>query len=452
MKKLTVLLVVFVLLLAACTPQPAAPAAEEPAAEEPAAEEPAAEEPMAEEPAAEEPMEEEPMAEEPVTIEFWHSLSGDFGAVLEQLIVDYNESQDKVVVNAVYQGNYQDTQKALLAALAADDAPDAAQLEASFGATLAAKGVLTPVEDFTADPDVGLTGEEFDAIYPGFKAATSIDGTMYTMPFNTSMPVLYYNADMLADLELAPPETWDDFKATCNEVTNADKFGFTINAGNVWVFEAMVWQNEGMLFSEDGTQSLINEPAAVEALQFWVDMVESGCAKAQAWEEGRTEFFNGNVAFLEDSSGSLGGILNNIDFELGVTHIPWGKQKVATIGGATLGMFADSDVHAQAAAWDFIKFLTSPASISRLSADTGYLPATSLALDMDPLMSLLEEDPMRASILELLPYAAPRPMVEGYPEIQGAIRQAIEEATLQQKTAQEALDVVAEEANRILSE
>lgn len=417
MKKLTILLTAFVLLLSAFALQPAAPS-----------------------------------AEEPVTIEFWHSLSGDFGAVLEQLIVDYNESQDKVIVNAAYQGNYQDTQKALLAALAADDAPDVAQLEASFGATLAAKGVLTPVEDFIVDPDLGLTDEEFDAIYPGFKEATSINGTMFTMPFNTSMPVLYYNAGMLADKELSSPETWEDFTAACNAVTEGNNFGFTINAGNVWVFEAMVWQNEGMLFNEDATQSLINEPAAVEALQFWVDMVDSGCAKAQAWEEGRTEFFNGNVAFLEDSSGSLGGILNNIDFELGVTHIPWGKQKVATIGGGTVGMFAGSDEQAQAASWDFIKFLTSPASISRLSADTGYLPATSLALEMDPLMSLLEEDEMRASILEFLPYATPRPMVEGYPEIQGAIRQAIEEATLQQKSAQEALDAVAEEANRILNE
>ena len=52
---LLVLLLMFALILVACSPSTPAeePAVEEPAAEEPAAEEPAAEEPAAEEPAAE---------------------------------------------------------------------------------------------------------------------------------------------------------------------------------------------------------------------------------------------------------------------------------------------------------------------------------------------------------------------------------------------------------------
>ena len=65
---LLAMLVVFSLVLAACsTPAPVEPVAEEPAAEEPAVEEPVAEEPAAEEPAVEEPVAEETMAPKVVT-------------------------------------------------------------------------------------------------------------------------------------------------------------------------------------------------------------------------------------------------------------------------------------------------------------------------------------------------------------------------------------------------
>ena len=413
------------LILAACTP-----AAEEPPAEEPAVEEPAA---------------------EPVEIEFWHALSGAFGEVLEQLVDEYNASQDAVVVIASYQGNYQDSQQALLAALAAGDPPDAAQLEASFSATLVDGGALAPVQEFIDDPDVGLSQDVVNAIYPGFREVSTFDGVMYTMPFNMSMPVLYYNASLLDAAGVAPPETWSEFLDACNAVTSGDQYGFTINPGNVWIYEAMVMQNNGELFDDGYSEVRFNEPAAVEALQFWVDTAESGCGKNQAWEEGRTEFFNGNVAFYKDSSGALGGVIDSMsDFELGVTHIPWGEEQIVTIGGGTFGIFSDAPTEQQAAAWDLIKFLTNPEAVSRLSADTGYLPTSQLAVEIDPLKSLLAENTQRASMLDSLPFLQPRPSVAGYAEIQSYLREAIDLATLLQASAQEALDSAAEEGQRVL--
>jgi sn-glycerol 3-phosphate transport system substrate-binding protein len=63
----------------------------------------------------EEEMEEE-MTEEVVTIEFWHAMADDLGAVVDELVNRFNESQDGIVVNATYQGSYDDTYNALLAA------------------------------------------------------------------------------------------------------------------------------------------------------------------------------------------------------------------------------------------------------------------------------------------------------------------------------------------------
>jgi ABC-type glycerol-3-phosphate transport system substrate-binding protein len=436
MRKILVFLVLIGLMLGAC----AAPATEEPAAEEPATEQPAAEEPATE------------AAAEPVEVVFWHSLTGAFGEVLHQLIDDYNASQDAVIVIGVYQGNYQDTQVALLAELAAGGSPDLAQLESSFSATMVANGSLQSMQSFIDDPDVGLSQDVVDAIFSGFRQVSSFDGVMYTMPFNMSMPVLYYNATMLQENGLEPPETWDDFLSACAAVTSGDQFGFTINPGNVWIFEAMVMQNGGQLFNEDYTEVLFNSPEAVGALDFWAETAKQGCGKMQPWEEGRTEFFNGNVAFYKDSSGGLSGVKDSIvaDFELGVTHIPWGQEQLVTIGGGTVAIFANSPEEVQLAAWDFVKFMTSPESVSRLSADTGYLPTSALASDLEPLKSLLEEDTQRASMLESLPFLVPRPNVAGYAEIQSYLREAIEAATLLQATSQEALDTAAGDAQQVL--
>ena len=121
-----------------------------------------------------------------------------------------------------------------------------------------------------------------------------------------------------------------------------------------------------------------------------------------------------------------------------------------TIGGATVGIFSASPEAEQLAAWDFVKFMTNPEAVSRLSADTGYLPTSALASDLDPLKSLLAEDALRASLLESLPYLRPRPSVAGYAEIQSYLREAIEAATLSQVSSQEALDTAAVEAQRVL--
>lgn len=387
-----------------------------------------------------------------VEVEFWHALSGDYGEVLQALVDEYNASQSDYVINAVYKGNYQDSQKALLAAIAAKNGPDIAQLEVAFAATIAGKDLLEPVENFANNPDTGMPAEDIDSIYPGFKAASSLNGTWYTMPFNMSVPVMYYNADMIEADGAIIPNTWEEFAESCATVTHDDQFGFTLFASNVWVFEAMVWQNGGEMFNEDYTEVMFNQPKAVETLEFLNSLAASGVARVQSWTEGRTEFLNGNACYMIDSTGSYTGLVDNAPFKVGVVHIPWASEegKVVTIGGAVMGIFKDSAEEKKAGAWDFLKYITTPESISRLCADTGYMPMTSKALDLEPLKGLLETDPTMADMMENLPLARPRPTMDGYIEIADFIRQEIETTCLQMQTSQEGMDNAAEQAERIM--
>ena len=64
---------------------------------------------------------------EPIEIEFWHAMADDLGLVVQELVDRYNASQDNVIVNATFQGSYDDTYNALLASFEAGTAPNITQ-------------------------------------------------------------------------------------------------------------------------------------------------------------------------------------------------------------------------------------------------------------------------------------------------------------------------------------
>ena len=70
-----------------------------------------------------------------------------------------------------------------------------------------------------------------------------------------------------------------------------------------------------------------------------------------------------------------------------------GEVPSATVGGASLYIVSDKGDPAAAAAWDFIKFLTSAQSQSTWASATGYVPIRQDALDLEPLLSTYATDP-----------------------------------------------------------
>ena len=66
--------------------------------------------------------------------------------------------------------------------------------------------VATPVQDF-------IDKEKYDIsdLEPNVLAYYTVDGKQWSMPFNTSNPMLYYNKDMFKAAGLdpeKPPRTW----------------------------------------------------------------------------------------------------------------------------------------------------------------------------------------------------------------------------------------------------
>lgn len=99
-----------------------------------------------------------------------------------------------------------------------------------------------------------------------------------------------------------------------------------------WMLKCFILQNGGQLMNEDYSAALINEPEAVEAIEFWVSLVDQGLMPAGLHDRARDHFIAGNQAFLFDSTAGIGTIAQTVEFDFDTAMLPGNKQRAVTLG------------------------------------------------------------------------------------------------------------------------
>ena len=134
-------------------------------------------------------------------------------------------------------------------------------------------GAIVPITDFTEGPN----GIDRSQIYDAFWEYNSIGGQVWSMPFNNSVPVLYYNRDLFIAAGLDPdnpPTTWEEVVEYGQALTQdtddngeIDQWGFNTHSDTHWYLSTMFLQNGAQIVNEEQTEMLYNSPEAVEMLQ-----------------------------------------------------------------------------------------------------------------------------------------------------------------------------------------
>ena len=101
------------------------------------------------------------------------------------------------------------------------------------------------------------------------------------------------------------------------------------------------------------------------------------------------------------------------------------------------------------AAWQFVKWFTSPEIMARWDQISGYFPTRASAVEN--LGDYLTENPQWAAAVELLPYSYYEPQLISYTGVRDAATQAFNEI-IQGADIQATLDRVTEEANAMEAE
>ena len=160
----------------------------------------------------------------------------------------------------VYTGNYDDTVTKIQTAMQGGTPPDVFVSLATQRFTMASTGMAMPLDELIeADGDEGKA--YIDDFLPGFMEDSYVDGKIYSIPFQRSTMVLYYNKDAFKEVGLdpeAPPTTWEELAEYGQKLTNDGRYGvgIALNSGSAqWAFTGFCLQNstDGQnLMSEDG--------------------------------------------------------------------------------------------------------------------------------------------------------------------------------------------------------
>lgn len=367
----------------------------------------------------------------PVTVQFWYGLTGKLSDTVQSYVAKFNQSQDKVIVKATSQGDYYAEATKLQSAIVAHNQPDMVQLEISSCGQFGVSGQLADLKTLLSDSDVAK-------YQSGLMKNSYVNGQLIAVPFNRSTPIMYVNKDMLkvAGLNEAGPKNWDELKSFSAKITNKSTgvYGYECPI-DIWFYQAGVAENGGEIIDSKNQVAFDNE-AGTGIVQLWQDMVKAGTMKIpagknyDAWDKASEDFTNQKAAMILESTGSLSGFLKTCKFNVGTAFIPAGKQYGVPTGGANLAVMKASSPEKQKACAEFIKFMAQKDNAASLSKDTGYLPATTEAVQSSEMQSLYQQYPQYKTALDQLQYAVGTPVMKGWTEIQNTIQDTLLQSML----------------------
>ena len=204
-------------------------------------------------------------------LEIWITTGRDQSTVLKTMVDDTFTAKTGIKVNVkLVQAD------AILPAVVAGNGPD---IVLSVSGWLAVSYAMrNAAEDLTQF-------EDFDEVIKPFQSSILVpltynDGKhkgIYGLPETQNFPVLFYRSDVMEEMGLPIPQTWDEMIAELPTIQgNSLEVGInfpdiTLNP-DISVFESMIYQNGGEIYDEDAKRTLIDSEAGVAAFKQYTSL------------------------------------------------------------------------------------------------------------------------------------------------------------------------------------
>ncbi len=370
-------------------------------------------------------------AQETIEFMFPAPVQGKLSREMQKIVAEYNDSQDAVEVVGVFTGSYDDTKVKSQAAAEAGRPPAVVLMSANFAAELAMNDLIVPIADIAPEgTDVPAFVEEF---WPAVRANALFDGEMYSVPFQNSTPILYYNKEHFAEAGIdKAPETWGEWIAAAKALAKPDegRWGLMMPSNydyNGWLVQSLAMASGGTFYNTVYPGEIFYDHASTKAaLKFWRDMAHEHKAMPTGVTDSKavsTNFFAGKASMIVLSTGALSFVRENATFDYDVAFMPRNVRNAVPIGGASLVSFKGTTPEQKAAAWAFISHLVSPEVQGRWSRFTGYFAPRMAAYDMDEMKEFVAQNPDALRAVEQLQFAGP--WIATYNTV--AVRKAVED-------------------------
>ena len=403
------------------------------------------------------------VAQVPVDISFYYpvAVGGPITKIIDKFATDFEKENPGIKVHPIYSGTYQDSITKALTAVKSNDAPAMSVLLSTDMYTLIDEDAIVPWDPLikTAEDRAWLQG-----FYPAFMENSQTGGKTWGIPFQRSTIVLYYNKEMFKDAGLDPshpPATWKEMAEYAQKLTKRDasgkvtQWGVQIPASGFpyWLFQGLTTENGVQLMNAAGTETYYDKPAVIEAVQYWVDLTSKYKAHPEGiveWGTTPKDFFERKVAMMWTTTGNLTNVRSNAKFDFGVAMLPANKRRGSPTGGGNFYLFKQTKAEQQAAAFKFVKWITSPARAAQWGIDTGYVAVRPDAWETPEMKKYVAEFPPAAVARDQLQFAVAELSTHDNQRVTKALNDGLQAALTGSKTPEQAMKDAQREADRLL--
>ena len=303
----------------------------------------------------------------------------------QQFVDAYNDShENQVELTVIPNDNYN---QQVTTAAGADELPDIFAADVVFVPNFVEQGLFLDITDrIDALPYA-------DDLAPSHIEVGTLDGAKYVVPHTLDLSVLFYNKDLYEQAGLdpdSPPTTLAELAEHARAIRElgGDTYGtfWGGDCGGCYVFTywPSIWAADGEVMNEDGTESTIDSPEAIEVFDtyrsLWEDDVVEPSAINETGDQWTGFFPAGNIGVMPMPSTTLGSTLEALgDDAVGVAPIPGPDGGESTfVGGDSIGISATSDE--PDAAWNFIEWtLSEDAQVDVVAQNADVVARTDLA-------------------------------------------------------------------------
>lgn len=340
-----------------------------------------------------------------VEIEVAYPYSHLFDVTFEKIMKDFKKKHPdiKVKFRATYDG-YEDGTNTILRESVSGNLPDITMQGLNRQAILVEKGIAKSLEPYIA--------KEADFKKDGYHQAmldlSTFNKQVHGLPFSVSLPVSYYNMDMMKKAGINKmPETWDEVVGACKKmkakgIKNPVFWGWNIT-GN-WFLQAMMWSQDTPTIKNG--QANFGGAEGLKSLETMKKIFRGCDMKNLKWKDALSSFSAGEIGMMFWSTSALGAVERaKGDFELKTNEFPGfnGAPKGLPAGGnAAMLVSASKDPKRLQAAWTFLKFITSGNGAAAVAETTGYMPPNKAANEII-LKDFYKQNPNKETAVRQLP-------------------------------------------------
>ncbi|MGA2973743.1 MAG: ABC transporter substrate-binding protein [Spirochaetia bacterium] len=402
------------------------------------------------------------LAAAPVEVSLAYPVAVDapITAMLKGWAQDYLAKNPDVKVTLIFSGGYPDVKTAVQTAIQGGAKPPTlAVMLATDVYDLVNAKYVDSLDDLVAQAPGGAAFVK--DFLPAYMGNSQYKGKLWSLPFQRSAVVLYYNADLFAAAKLTPPKSWDELGNDAQALTvdgGKTRWGIEIPTETAyWTFQPLAIGAGRNVFTDDVTVNF-NAPEVIDAVQFYLDLSQKYKATPAgvqvSWGTSTQNFAAGKTAMIIHTTGSLAGILKTAKFKVGVMAVPGKKAGTlaSVTGGGNLYLTAGHTPEERKAAFAFAQFLLDPARVATFSQATGYIPHRTSATATAEYKAWLAQVPQAADAVAALASAQPELATQNLNAVKTIFNKYLQSAFNGTQSPKDAMGAAQAESDKTLAD